>query len=79
MTKQNSIDYLWDKEAADLSNEDIDAIIAHQLMLLRSYESGVKPKRDIEESIDWTKVVSAIAGKAAPKEEAKKPKFKRRI
>ena len=44
----NTINKLMEKLAEDLTNEDIDEIIAYQRKQLAVYEGGGKPKREVE-------------------------------
>jgi hypothetical protein len=71
----NLLNELMDKRAEEYTNDDVDTIIAHIRKQLASYDAGVKPKRESEENIDWTKLVAGIA----KKEVAPVRKMKRRV
>lgn len=57
----NLLNELMDKRAEEYTNDDVDAIIAHVRKQLAMYDAGLKPKRESEENIDWTKLVAGIA------------------
>jgi hypothetical protein len=74
----NLLNELMDKRAEEYTNEDVDAIVAHVRKQLAMYDAGLKPKRESEENIDWTKLVAGIA-KQPVSEAAPVKKMRRRV
>lgn len=75
----NTIDTLWEKQAQDLTNDDVDQIIAYIRGRVAAYESGVKPKREQEENLDLGAVVAKISQAHTGKPTAPMSKIKRRF
>lgn len=70
----NEIDYLMNLDPLELSDQQIDKIIAYQRKQRQQFELGVKPKKEKGPAPDLTTILSALVP-AAPE----KPVVKRRF
>jgi hypothetical protein len=75
MSDLNSIDALMSLDPLDLSDKDIEAIIAYQRKARANLEAGIKPRRGTSEraKIDLDSVITSLTG-GVPK-----PKVERRF
>lgn len=75
MTVQSasSIDVLMSLDPLEMSNQDLDAIIAYQRKAKANFDLGIKPKKGANaegKTIDLSQVISNITG-AQPKVQGK--------
>lgn len=67
----NDINLLMDQDPLNLSNQDIETIVAYHRAQRGAFDQGQQPKKKAEPQVDLSSVMKALAPTAPPMQRRK--------